>query len=91
MNGITDMKAFVIDEALSIQAKGLMFYLLAHADDYGFCFVSQKQMCENLNISIKELREYTAELECSCDINVVRGKRVNNKFVPNRYWVNWVI
>lgn len=95
MNSLTifsedkDFVTFAENKNITIQAKGLMLYLLAHANEDGYCDVTREQIMADMNIGKEMLNKYIDELDATYNIEVNRNKRINGRFSNNVYWINW--
>lgn len=87
----TDLIEFAEDKEITIQAKGLMLYFLAHADDDGMCDLRREQITKDMGIGKATLNKYINELEETDNIEAIRNRKINGRFINNAYWVNWVI
>lgn len=82
---------FTRDESVTIEAKGLMLYMLAHANHYGWCYATPAKMMKDLNIKEETLNKCLKELEETGDVSNRKGQINSVEFNQNEYWVNWVI
>lgn len=81
-------KAAMIDNTLSIQAKGLYAYLVTYAGSKNNAFPGRNLVMHQLNISKDTFTKYIKELKDKGYINIIQESGKDGKFGHNIYYIN---
>lgn len=80
-------RSIMMDNKLSIQAKGLLSLLTSMSGTKGNCYPKIDSICGYLNISKNSFLKYSAELQRLGYIKVKRFQKENNMLGVNIYYI----